>query len=72
MTVLTPTQIAKLTVEFCLDADGSIFVVKWQRDRSRVTGNPNGVTGWATVVRSLNSTIADGETIRIAAHTVLR
>ena len=72
MAFLSSKAIAVLKVEFCLEVDGDILVLIWHRAWNRVTGNPNGVTGWATVVRSWKSTIADGAIVRIAAHTALR
>ena len=72
MALPDPKAIAQLKVEFCLEVDDDILVIIWHRSWNRVTGNLNGVTGWATVVRSWKSLIADGEVIRIAAHTALR
>ena len=72
MALPSPKAIAQLKEEFCLEIDGDILVIIWHRTWNRVTGNPNGVTGWATVVRSWKSTIAAGEIVRIAAHTALR
>ena len=72
MALPSPKAIVQLKVEFCLEVDGDILVIIWHQAWNRVTGNPNGVTGWATVVPSWKSTIADGEVVRIAAHTALR
>ena len=72
MALPNPKAIAQLREEFCLAVDGDILVIIWHREWNRVTGNPNGVTGWATVVRSWKSTVTAETPVRIAANTALR
>ena len=72
MAELSPKVVAKIDGEFCLAVDDDILVIKWHRAWNRVTGNPKGVTGWATVVRSWKGTVTDNNIVRIAAHTILR
>ena len=67
MALPSPKAIAQLKEEFCLEIEGDILVIIWHRTWNRVTGNPNGVTGWATVVRSLNGEVSNAE----VGHAVL-
>ena len=68
---LSPKAIAAFTEEFCVRTGDDIVVGRWHRDRTRVIVNLNGVSGWATVVRSWKGTVTDDAVIRIAAHAVL-
>ena len=61
-------DIAKIPQAFCLRSSGDVLVCRWHRSWNKVTPTPKGVTGWATVVRSLNHSTPDNAVTRTAAH----
>ena len=62
---MLPYPISRLPDEVCVATDNDILVFKWHRSISKVTPNHNGTSGWATIIRSLNGTIADDTLIRV-------
>ena len=62
--------IARVAGEFCVNDATDILCLSWHRLWGRVTPNDNGVTGWATVVRSLHGTVADGAIVRTAPYAM--
>ena len=51
---------------FCGTASaGTVYQFEWARGLSRVTANPNGVTGWATVVHCLGGSVEVGSIVRV-------
>ena len=67
---LSAAQIAAITDEFCvrLRSADDILVCKWHRSWGRTSKNQNGVSGWATVVRSFKGKLEDNAVKRTATH----
>ena len=59
-----PADVDKISTEFCIKTDSDVLVLMWHRSWSRVSRNVSGVTGWATVVRSLRGEIPEQSVVR--------
>ena len=62
--------IACIVGHFCVNDATDTLCLSWHRLWGRVTPNDDGVTGWATVVRSLHGTVADGTIARTVPYAM--
>ena len=71
MSHIKPIDVQKIDGEFCVRCQGDVLVCSWHRVWNKVVQNPYGCTGWATLVRSLNSQFEENRVVRTVAHAVL-